>query len=209
MNERDVIDKLLTTTRAVRKRLDFSRPLAPEIIEECLEIAMQAPTGGGHSWCHFIVVTDAEQKRELARLYKEAFYTLMPQDAIDALRESNPREADSWVYLAENLHRAPALVVPCVSGTQLHNSSLYGSVLPATWSFILALRARKIASCWTTIHIWYREQEVAELLGIPDDVTQAALIPIAYFTGKNFKPAKREPAANRTYWNTWKNRRET
>lgn len=120
------------------------------------------------------------------------------------------RDAKFWDvtnYLAEHFHEVPVHVIPCIegrfeTGPVIAQASKYGQILPAAWSFMLALRARGLGSCWTTLHLGY-EREAAEILGIPDDITQAALIPVAYFTGKDFRPAKRIPARERTHWNSW------
>ena len=81
-------------------------------------------------------------------------------------------------------------------------ASTYGSILPAAWSFMLAARARGLGTVWTTVHLFF-EKDVATLLGIPDDWTQAALFPVAYYTGDDFKPAHRLPSAEMTHWDSW------
>ena len=123
------------------------------------------------------------------------------------IEAQNLRVRQSAIYLARNMHAAPVLVIPCIEGrveqaSQMSQAALYGSILPATWSLMLALRARGLGSAWTTLHLQY-ESEIASALDIPNNVTQAALIPVAYFTGRHFKPAKRQPAAQFTYWNAW------
>jgi nitroreductase len=210
-------DKLLTTTRSVRKRLDFARPVPPEVIDECLEIALQAPTGSNAQGWHFVIVTDAEKKRQIGEVYRTLFAAYRARPVQPEYPEGDPRAASrprvraSSDYLAEHMHEAPVLIIPCVQG-RVENAglaaqaSLYGSILPATWSLMLALRARGLGSAWTTIHL-AREAEVAELLGIPPTVTQAALLPVAYYTGDDFKPAKRLPAREVTSWNAWGERR--
>jgi len=208
-------DYLLTTTRSVRKRLDLQRPVEPEVLGRCIEIALQAPTGSNEQLWHFVVVTEVEKKKALADLYRKGFYAYRAsQDQEpskygpgDPRAEQKARVVESATYLAEHMHLAPALVVPCYEGRVekegvVAQASLYGSILPATWSLMLALRARGIGSAWTTLHLPY-EREAARLLGIPGDVTQAALLPVAYFKGAGFKPAKRLPAQGRTYWNAW------
>lgn len=210
------VNHLLTSTRSVRKRLDLDRPVEPEIIRECLEIAIQAPTGSNQQGYHFLVVTDAEKRAAVAEQYRKAFmiYAGMraanptPYDADDPRFKSAGSVATSAMYLAQNMARVPVLILPCVegrvenNGNTLTQASLYGSILPAAWSLMLALRARGLGASWTTLHLMF-EKEVAEILSIPDDITQAALLPVAYFTGEDFKPAKRVPAAERTYWNGW------
>jgi len=204
------VDKLLTTTHSVRKRLDLTRAVEPEVIQHCIEIALHAPTGGNRQGWHFLVVTDAAKKTEIARLYGTSWYVYNAQrrtaegGAVDPQTE---RVRDSAQYLADHMHEVPALVIPCIEGRPERpepaaQAGLYGSILPAAWSFMLALRARGLGSAWTTLHLVY-EKEVAALLNIPANITQAALLPVAYFTGDDFKPAERKPAAERTYWDGW------
>ena len=205
------IDHLLTTTRSVRRRLDLSRPVEPSIIQTCLDIAIQAPTGSNRQGYHFMVVTDADKRAGLADLYRKAFYDIWtPQRKADA-QQRDPRNLASYFYLAEHLHEVPAHVIPCIEGRLgggelFAQTSAFGGILPTTWSLMLALRSRGIGSAWTTVHLKYA-QEAAALLGIPDHVTQVALLPVAYYTGDDFKPAKRLPARERTYWNGWGQRR--
>ena len=194
----------------MRKRLDFDRPVDRATVEECLEIALQAPTGSNRQGWHWVVVEDADKKRGRSPTSTSANfdeYRSMP--GAEYTRGRHPRRApgrrcvDSAGYLADNFHRAPMLLIPCLWG-RLDNASVvqgagaWGSLLPAVWSFMLALRERGMGSAWTTIHLMNDgEREVAELLGIPyDKVTQGGLFPIAYTIGTDFKPAKREPLAN-------------
>ncbi len=208
------VDHLLTTTRSVRKRLDLRRPVAPEVLERCIEIALQAPTGSNQQSWSFLVVTDPAKRAALAALYRQAFeaYRAMranepPPPAGDPRAEQMPRIIDSATYLAEHLQDVPVHVIPCIEGRVeqagvLAQASVYGSILPAAWSLMLALRARGLGSAWTTLHLMF-EQDAARLLGIPAHVTQTALLPVAWYTGRDFKPAKRLPAKRLTYWNTW------
>jgi nitroreductase len=210
-------DQLLTTTRSVRKRLDFSRPVEPEVIRECLEIALQAPTGSNAQHWHFIVVTDAEKRKALGEIYKRAFYIYRKDaDAANARRYANnpqrmqtqKRIVDSSTYLADRMGDVPVHLIPCITGRlegspTLGQAGSWGSILPATWSFMLAARARGLGSAWTTLHLMF-EQEAAEVLGIPyEKITQAALIPVAYTQGTDFKPAPREPLDTVLHWNEW------
>jgi nitroreductase len=207
-------DHLLTTTRSVRKRLDFAKPVDLAVVTRCLEIAFQAPTGSNAQGWSFVVVTDADKRRGLADLYRKAFELyannpdLRPTFSDDDLRMKQlPRVVDSAMYLAEHLHEVPVLVIPCIEGRvenagTLAQASVYGSILPAAWSFMLALRTRGLATAWTTLHIMF-EQDAAKILGLPEHVTQTALFPVAHYTGSDFKPAKRIPSAQLVHWNSW------
>jgi nitroreductase len=207
-------DHLLTTTRSVRKRLDFSKPVDLAVITRCIEIAMQAPTGSNAQGWQFVIVTDAAKRKAIADLYKKGFELyasnpdLRPTYRDDDMRAKQlPRVVDSASYLAEHMHEAPVFVIPCIEGRvenagTLAQASVYGSILPAAWSFMVALRARGLATAWTTLHLMY-EHDVARILGIPDSVTQTALFPVAHYTGTDFKAAKRIPATQLMHWNTW------
>lgn len=208
------VDRLLTTTRSVRKRLDLTRPVDPAIVERCIEIAFQAPTGSNAQGWYFIVITDPETRRRLAEVYRrgaellvQTHYAHVSYPPEDPRARQFPRMVESGFHLYEHLAEVPVLIVPCVEGRPeaaglVWQATLYGSIFPAVWSLMLALRARGIGACLTTDHLFF-EREAAEILGVPDTVTQVALLPIAYFTGADFKPAKRLPAAERTYWNRW------
>jgi nitroreductase len=201
------VDHLLTTTRSVRRRLDLSRPVEPEVIERCLEIAMQAPSGGNLPWPYFVVVTDPVKRADVAALYRKVFFEEYAPTISAERRATDRKNVEAWTYLAEHLHEVPVHVIACVEGRvdglpPSMAASRYGNILPAAWSFMLALRARGVGAAWTTLHLRY-EQEVARLLGIPADVTQAALLPVAYYFGVGFRPARRVPARERTYWDRW------
>ena len=207
-------DEVLTTTRAVRKRLDFDRPVERAVIEECVRLAIQAPSGSNRQGWHFVLVGDETRKAELARLYREnfeAFYAsgrsaVFPDGDVRA--ERKPKVLDSAQYLATNFHRAPWILVPCqegrVDGAPIAGQAgWWGSIVPAVWSFMLAARNRGLGTAWTTMHL-SREKEAAELLGIPyDTVTQVAMIPVAYTVGTEFQPASRLELDRVTHWDTW------
>jgi nitroreductase len=207
-------DEVLTTTRSVRKRLDFDRPLERSLVEECLNIALQAPTGGNSQGWHFIVVEDPATRLALADIYRAnwAIYSKMPAGrSTGDIRDGQlSRVRDSASFLADNFERAPMMMIPCIQG-RLENldvatgAGAWGSLLPAVWSFMLALRNRGIGSAWTTIHlIGDGEKKAAELLGIPfDKITQGGLFPIAYTKGTDFQPAKRLPLEKVLHWNKW------
>jgi nitroreductase len=212
-------DHLLTTTRSVRKRLDLRRPVPADVLEQAIDVAFQAPTGSNVQGWHFLVVTDAAKRKGLGDLYRRAFevYRGMQEQLRPPMAEDDPRMkqlpriVDSAQHLADHLHEVPVHVIPCVDGRVenggvLAQASVYGSILPAAWSLMLALRARGLGSAWTTLHLMF-EADAAALLGVPPDVTQTALLPVAYYTGADFRPAKRLPARERTHWNRWGARR--
>lgn len=210
-------DQLLTTTRAVRKRLDFSRPVEPEIIRECLEIALQAPSGSNRQPWHFVVVTDAEQRKALGNLYKRGFALWSSQHAEMAgnLFANDPKRVvmhkrifSSGEYLVEHLHEVPVHLIPCFNGRvdQAPNSMqavAWGSIFPAVWSFMLAARTRGLGTTLTALHLLL-EEEAAQVLDIPyAEVTQVALIPVAYTKGADFSPGAREPLEPVLHWDRW------
>lgn len=201
-------DRLLSTTRSVRKRLDLDRDVPHSVLLDCLRIAQQAPTGSnGQTW-RWIVVTDADKRRELARMYAEGGKGYLESAAGREMDPQTRRVYESALFLCDILDRVPVHVIPCVQGRaestmNIMSASTYGSILPAAWSFMLALRSRGLGSAWTTLHL-FKEKEAAELLGVPyDEVTQVALLPVAYTVGTDFKPAARPPAESITYWNSW------
>jgi nitroreductase len=208
------VDELLTTTRSVRKRLDFDKPVSRDVLTECLDLALQAPTGSNAQGWQWLFIEDAEKKKAIGDIYLERArpYLSAPKPAYaegDTRGERMPKVVDSAMYLAEHMHEAPVLLIPCLEGragaTRLGGVSFWASLFPAVWSFCLALRSRGLGSCWTTLHLVDDgEREAAEVLGIPyDEYSQGGLFPIAYTKGTDFKPAKRLPAETLTHWNTW------
>ncbi len=211
------VHDVLTTTRSVRKRLDFDRPVDDQLLEECLEYAVQAPTGSNRQGWRFLVVTDTEKKAGLGDLYRRGWeqYAGMPASAAaladgeDSERASQQmRVMRSAAYLAENMHRVPAMVIPCLPGrldqAGFGAASSLASIIPSAWSFMLGARERGLGTCWTTIHLMF-EEEAAELLEIPyHEVSQVALITVGHTLGTDFQPASREGgAAAVTSWNSW------
>ncbi|HEY3095423.1 MAG TPA: nitroreductase family protein [Acidimicrobiia bacterium] len=198
----ETVDHLLSTTRAVRKRLDLDRPVPPEVVEECLCLATQAPTGSNRQGWHWLVVTDADKRAALAEMYRQGFGPYMDRARQGAQELS--RVGESALWLAERLEHVPVHVIPCIEDyTKGHpHAGVWASIYPAVWSFQLALRSRGLGSVLTTLHL-PRADEAASLLGIPDGVLQAGLVPVAYYTGEDFKPARRRPAEQVTSWNTW------
>ncbi len=207
-------DELLTTTRAVRKRLDLTRPVERELLEECLQIAQQAPTQSNMQNWRFVVVTDRETRAALADLFRRGLqeYLTLPfavsEPTGDAATDAtNERILSSLSYLVEHLHEVPVHVIPCI-GRQPRagnpfDSAWWGSIAPAAWSFMLAARARGLGSVWTSLHLFF-EEEAAEVLGIPyEEVTQAALLPVAHTIGTDFKPGARKPIDTFVAWERW------
>lgn len=197
-------DQLLTTTRSVRKRLDLERPVPLEVICECLEIAMQSPTGSnGQTW-HWIVVTDQALKQQIAEYYARSYAVYSAERPVAS--ESHRRIASSAQYLADEMRNVPVLVIGAIyTGGDLpsgNQATVWGSLLPGAWSLALALRARGLGSAWTTLHLAY-EREVAELLGIPDTVHQGVLLPVAYTKGTDFKPAARKSLEDVIHIDRW------
>jgi nitroreductase len=210
------VDAVLSTTRAVRRRLDFDRPVEPELIEECVRLAQQAPSASNSQIGHFVVVTDADKKAALADVWRRSrpVYAALPI-SWQNYRYADPEHAAtipalgrSAGYLAENLHRVPVMVIPCVTfrtddADVVLQALVWGGVLPGVWSFCLAARERGLGTCWTTIHVAH-EKEAAEILGIPyGEVMQVALLPVAYTKGTDFRAAHRLPTERILHWNGW------
>lgn len=200
-------DELLSTTRAVRKRLDLTRPVERELLEECLRLAQQAPTAGYSQNWHFVVVTEPELRQGLAELWRRGCEPYMAKRSPGAAGQGG-RIAQSVWHLYEHLDEVPVHLIPCVTGRTdgrpaWQQAGRWASIVPAAWSFMLAARARGLGTAWTTFHLVH-EQEAAELLGIPyDEVMQAALIPVAYSIGTDFKPGRRLPLDGIVHWDRW------
>ena len=208
-------DHVLRTTRSVRLRLDFERPIDPAVIEECLEVALQAPTASNSQQWQWVVITDPDKISAVADIYRKSFQILTDRPPEqrpaygpdDSRTHQSEKVTRSAMYLAAEMHRCPAMLIACINGRieQLPataHAGVYGSILPGAWSFMLAARERGIGMAWTTIHLRH-EADVAAVLGIPDDVTQTVLFPMAYFTGEDFKPAPRVPLSEVVHWNAW------
>lgn len=203
-------DRLLATTRAVRKRLDLTRPVERSVLLDCIGLAQQAPTGSNRQGWRWLIVDDTDKRKALAELYKKGGGEYLAQ-ALEQTPEGDAqtmRVYDSAMYLVEHLAEVPVHVIPCQKGRLPANTppgmvaGYYGSIFPAVWSFQLALRARGLGSVITTLHLGC-EAEAAKLLGIPDNVSQVALLPVAYTVGTDFKPAKRPPPESIVHWNEW------
>jgi nitroreductase len=188
-------DELLTTTRSVRKRLDLTRPVPLDLVRECLQVATQAPSGGNRQQWHWIVITDPAVRAQVGEYYRQSTEQYLgnqpPSD--DASR----RMWESSAHLARHMGEVPVLVLGCIQAeppwsVDGNQAGLWGSLLPAAWSYMLACRARGLGTAWTTLHLRY-EKEIAGLLGLPEDIRQGVLIPTAYYTGETFRPAPRHP----------------
>ena len=211
-------DQLLSTTRAVRKRLDFTRPVPDQLVRECVGLAMQSPSGSNNMTMQFVVVRDEAKRKAIGEIYRQCYSIYQSMDGVyirsidkgeaDA-NAQQARSADSADYLGEHMGDAPVLVIGCTQGARADGmpgmmvSSVMGNVLPAMWSFMLAARARGLGTAWTTVHLMM-EQQVADVLGIPfETVQQVCLTPLAYTQGTDFKAAKRPPADSIIHWDTW------
>lgn len=200
-------DRLLSTTRAVRKRLDVDRPVDPDVIHECIRLAVQAPTGSNEQTWRWMVVTDQAKRAAIAEAYNAVGKAYLEQAGNTVEDAQTRRVYESALVLTDILERVPVHVIPCITrrfdgAMNGIAASAYGSIMPAAWSFLLALRSRGLGSVWTTLHL-FKEADVAALLGIPADVTQVALFPVAHTIGTEFKPAARPPVEEITYWDTW------
>ncbi len=206
-------DDVLSTTRAVRKRLDLDRPVEREVIMECVEMAVQAPTRSNRQGWAFVFVTDPDKKQAIADLYGKHFdaYANTPgaeYDPADTRAERADLVRGSAMYLREHFHEVPVMLIPVIEGRtdgadSFRQASVWGSLLPAVWSFMLAARERGLGTAWTTLHL-PDERATAEILGIPYDThMQGGLFPVAYTEGTDFKPAPRLPLDEIVHWDTW------
>jgi nitroreductase len=210
-------DELLATTRSVRRRLDLERDVPASVLRECLELALQAPTGSLRQDWHFVVSNDRAQCRRVGEIYSRLWLGMVTDRYLEATmaKETDPAARASWKrmmdsarYLAEHFPEVPALFVPCIDGrldgtTAAVQAVRWGSIIQAAWSFMLAARARGLGTCWTTVHL-NAEEEVADVLGIPSaTVQQVALIPVAYTKGTDFRPGARKPFDSFVHWNGW------
>ena len=198
------VDRVLSSARSVRRKLDFERPIEPGILLDCIDIATQAPLGlGGESW-RFIVVTEEHSKQRIAEVYRNVMGTLQS----DLSLQVKPTQQS----LMDRLHEMPALVFVCYNGAvpeaELAGQvGLFGSVLPAAWSLMLALRARGIGATWTSL-LASRQAEVAEILDIPDGVMQMVMLPVGYLKQATLRRANRKPPQQVTYWERYGETRE-
>jgi nitroreductase len=210
-------DQLLTTTRAVRKRLDFGRPVPDDLVRECVATAFQSPSGSNNPTMQFVVVRDEAKRRAIGDVYRQCFAAYKSMDGVyagsiekgsDQANAQQQRVASSADYLGEHMGEAPVLVIACTTGRTdgqpgMMAASILGNVLPAMWSFMLAARVRGLGTCWTTLHLM-QEQAIANIVGIPfEAVQQVCLSPLAYTQGTDFKPAVRPDPETIIHWDTW------
>lgn len=210
-------DELLSTTRSVRKRLDFSRPVGDDLVRECVSLAMQSPSGSNNPTMQFVVVRDADKRAALGEIYRQCYGIYQSMDGVyvgsikkdgEAAQAQQDRVQSSADYLGDHLGEAPVLVIPCVAGRMDGLPGSFGAMMmaniqPAMWSFMLAARARGLGTCWTTVHLMM-EQQAADVLGIPfDQVQQVCMSPLAYTKGTDFKAAMRPPADTIIHWDQW------
>lgn len=205
----DEVDRLLSTTKQVRKRLDLGRSLPHAELLDCIELAGHAPMGGNLERNRWMIIDEAEKKAAIAEYFGAVGRPYLAANKEQRADDRSQRVMDSAMFLVENLAEVPALVLamrldrPPAETSQGQVAAYYGSVIPGVWSFQLAARARGIGSAWTTFHLGH-EAEVADLLGIPDTVTQVCLLACGYYKGDSFTPAPRRSATDVTYLNTWK-----
>jgi nitroreductase len=201
------VDRLLSTTRAVRRRLDLDRPVERHVLLDCIRLSQQAPTGTNSQRWRWLVIDDPAKRREIGEIYERGI------PLIDAAAKSARDRQTEKVYqdariLAERIGEVPALVIPCLEGllppdaAWVDATTYFGSIYPAVWSFQLALRSRGLGSVFTTMHLAF-EAETRAILGLPEDVAQLALLPVAYTRGLDFKPARRPPPESITHFNSW------
>ena len=211
------VDEVLTTTRTVRKRLDLTRPVPRALVEDCIDLALQAPNGSNNQAFEFVFVEDRAMRAKVAEIYRAGMQHFVDMITADPsiygthdVGRSHRREemSLSTSHLNDNMHEVPLLVIPCLLGRMegqnaFYQASLWGSVWPVTWNFMLAARSRGLGTALTTVHLW-REREMADLLGIPfEKYTQVGLIPVAYTLGTDFKRGQRVPAGEVMHWDRW------
>ncbi len=198
-------DRLLSTTRSVRKRLDFERDVTDQVLFDCIDLAEQAPSGGNDASRRWMIVRDTATKERLGEIYRESGQ-FMERVANRLEGSGHPKEKvyDSSAYLVDNFAKAPALVIVAIWG--VHDNSgrpgLFDSVIQSAWSFNLALRARGLGTTWTTL-LNANVDQLAEVLAIPPGVTTIVTFPVAYTVGTDFKPVGRRPAEQITYFDRW------
>jgi len=204
-----ITDALLSTTRAVRKRLDLNRPVPRDVVMECIRLSMQAPTASNSQVWRWLLVDNPEKRAALGEIYRDAGRDYLAASAATTKSDGQMgRVMNSALWLAENMGKAPVIAIPCIEGGFGQGApiamlaSQYASIYPAVWSFQLALRARGLGSTLTTLHL-LKAADVASLLDIPETVQQVAMLPVAYTIGTDFKPAERPAPETIVHWNAW------
>jgi nitroreductase len=203
-----LFDEILATTRSVRRRIDFARSVDAALIYDCIDVAVQAPTGVGDETWRFVVLTQAEKKAQLAAIYRQSFDAFLTARAAELNAQGRTLESFSpnYRYLADHMQDFPVLIVVCREGRPPADTAgqiaFYGSVIPAAWSLMVALRARRLGSTWTTLHARY-EAQTAAIIGMPATATAAVLLPVGHMKDATLRRAERTPARQVTYWNAW------
>ena len=198
--------EVANTQRAMRRL--HSDPIPDADLWKILDAATKAPNGGNRQPWNFVVVRDAEAKTKIAGWYLEAWnkaYGGATKDAMpaDANMAKTFRSAD---YLANHMADVPVLVIATIRKDMFAiGPTLGASIYPAVQNLMLAARALGLGTALTTLHKMH-EDDVKELLGIPDDVETMALIPIGRPMGQ-FGPVRRMPAEKVVYWDGWGKRR--
>ena len=206
-------DEVLTTTRAVRKRLDLRRPVPRSVLHDCVEIAMQAPSGRNRQQWDFVFVTDPDRRAAVSDIWRRGLRAQFDGGTESRMSFNSlqwQQISDSLRYLDDHFHQVPVLLIPCLRvrsrdalTTVRGQAGNWGSVIPAVWSFMLAARSRGLGTAWTTCHLSY-EREMAQVLSIPfETVVQAALTPVAYTIGTSFRPGPRAPRDDFLHWQAW------
>ena len=215
-------DRLLTTTKSVRRRLDLTRPVPRELSAECIQLASYAPTASNAQEWKWVVVDDPELRKAVGEQYRKLTVPSVSQMMETKLSQGDERGArisSSIIYLADHMHEVPVLVFPCYdigsaegryeallgslyqpTDEPQMTSGMHASIYPAVWSFQLALRSRGLGSVLTTAH-QLDQPAMADVLGIPHTWDQTCMIPVAYTTGGDFTPSPRRPVDDDIIWN--------
>ena len=187
----------IRTTRAMR-RLDPSRDVSDADVETMLFAATKAPSAKNEQPVRWVVVKDAAQRRRLGEIYKKVSLSLPPMVTPDASAKKLARSVD---HLVHHLGEAPVLIVACAYGPDDVRTA--AGVYPAVQNLMLAARSLGLGTTLTTRHR-SAMAETRAVLGVPDDVTIHAVIPVGYPLGR-WREAPRAPVrevAHRDRWGT-------